>query len=742
MNLRTLAPSLLACALLASACGGSDSDPKEEPATGPVASVEVTPATATIFEAKSLKLGAIAKNAEGRVLSGRTATWRSLDEDVATVDAMGVVTGLLPGTANIEATVEGKTGVAKISVELAQVASVSIEPARANMGLDQEVVFTAVPKDADGGRLSDRPATWSSSDESIISIGPDGKAWAKAMGEATIEATVDGIKGSLALQVIEAVPASIELDQSSLSLAEAQMKPLVATVLDADGGELDWQPDWTSSDETVATVDAAGQVRGVRPGTAKIYAMAGDASASANVTVTLAEVTSVDISTKNPTVAIGESGRIIGSARSADGPVIRPLEWTSSKPEIATIDPAGRIVGKAWGTTTITATFESFSASVELETNVALTKVKAGGEHSCGLTPTSGRPICFGANGKHQLGAVTTEMKGDEPISKMPVAVNVPADLKFTDIAVGGRHTCAVTTDGAAWCWGDNEFGQLGNGATGGEEATPVAVQMPASTKFSALALGDDFSCAIAQASGEVWCWGNDAEGRLGRNVTLTGPANKPGKTIGNDKVKVLSAGLAHACAVTESGDGMCWGRNDAKQVAPGDVAAILNPQGVAMGAGQSFKSIAAGSHHSCGVISTGDVWCWGNNDKYQVGQSTTGTHSTPKPVSSQVKFESVIAGADFTCAVAASGPGVRQGDAYCWGGNGNGQLGSGAADHFTVDAVSSPVSFKSLSAGVYHVCGMSLSPEKGYCWGASDKGQLGRSNVSDVRPGKVDGQT
>jgi len=740
MNLRILAPSVLACVLLASACGGSESDPKEEPATGPVASVEVTPATATIFEAKTVKLRAIAKNAGGRELAGRAVTWRSLDEDVATVDAAGLVTGVVPGTANIEATVEDHKAVAKISVELAQVASVSIEPARTAMGLDQEIVFTAVAKDAEGGRLSDRAATWSSSDASIISIGVDGKAWAKALGEATIEATVDGVKGSLSLQVVEAVPARIELDPSTLTLAEAQTKTIAVTVFDADGGELDWRDiEWSSSDETVATADAAG-VKGVRPGTAKIIATAGEATATANVTVTQAEVVSVEISTRNPTVAIGESGRIIASARSADGPVSRTLEWTSSNPEIATVDPVGRIAGKAWGSTTITATFESFSATVELETNVALTKLKAGGEHSCGLTPTSGRPICFGANGKHQLGTETTETKNGEPISKLPVAVNVPADLKFTDLAVGGRHTCAITTDGAAWCWGDNQFGQLGNGAAGGDEPNPVAVQMPASTKFSSLALGDDFSCAIAQVSGEVWCWGNDAEGRLGRNVALTGPANKPGKTIGNDKVKALSAGLAHACAVTESGDGMCWGRNDTNQVGAG-AAAITSPQGIILGAGQSFKAIAAGSRHTCGLISTGDAWCWGSNDKFQVGVSATGTHSTPKQVTSTVKFESIIAGADFNCALAAQGPGVRQGDAYCWGGNGNNQQGSGAADHYTVDAVVSPVSFKALSAGLYHVCGMSITPEKGYCWGVADKGQLGRSNVNDYKPGKVDGQ-
>src|SRR5690606_14273831 len=109
MNLRNLAPLLLS-GTLAVACGGSDSGTDEPPATGPVESVEVTPADATVEEAKTVQLRAIARNAEGRELSGVTFSWRTTDETVATVDGSGLVTGLLPGSTQVVAEAEGHSG--------------------------------------------------------------------------------------------------------------------------------------------------------------------------------------------------------------------------------------------------------------------------------------------------------------------------------------------------------------------------------------------------------------------------------------------------------------------------------------------------------------------------------------------------------------------------------------------------------------------------------------------------------
>ncbi|HWV36855.1 MAG TPA: Ig-like domain-containing protein [Vulgatibacter sp.] len=738
MNLRNLAPLLLS-GTLAVACGGSDSGTDEPPATGPVESVEVTPADATVEEAKTVQLRAIARNAEGRELSGVTFSWRTTDETVATVDGSGLVTGLLPGSTQVVAEAEGHSGASRVEVTTGKVASVSIEPARSTIGLGQEITFQAVAKNDEGGALADRTATWSSSDDSIVAIGPDGTAWAKAMGEVTIEAEVEGVKGSLSLTVIDAVAARISIEPASITIAEAQTTQLTATVFDEDDQELDLQVDWISEDETVATV-IVGQVRGVGPGSTTIVASVGDVRATAHVTVTEAEVVSVEINTQDPQVAIGESGRLLATARSADGAVNRPLEWTSSDPAIATVDSTGRVSGKAYGTTTITASYGDLSASVELNTHVSLSRLRAGGEHSCGLTPNTGRAICFGANDEHQLGTDTTETVLGKPISMMPVAVNAPADLRFTEIFAGGRHTCALTSDGAAWCWGDNAFGQLGIGEVGDEVRDPVKVMMPANTRFTTLALGDDFSCALAQTSNEVYCWGNEAEGRLGRDVATT-PADRPGKTAMTERVSKISAGRAHACAVSEAGDAYCWGRNDHKQVGGAAAASVSFPSPVDMEQGQFYKDVAAGDSHTCGLLQGGDIYCWGANDRGQAGVAGSNDVATPTRVSTSLRFDFIVAGADFNCAAALPGNGAVQGDAYCWGGNNWGQLGDGRAGGYQLESVPSPVGFKSLSAGNFHVCGMSLSPERGYCWGAASLGQLGRRVVVNNRPGKVDGQ-
>ncbi|MEI8058081.1 MAG: RCC1 repeat-containing protein, partial [Actinomycetes bacterium] len=296
-------------------------------------------------------------------------------------------------------------------------------------------------------------------------------------------------------------------------------------------------------------------------------------------------------------------------------------------------------------------------------------------------------------------------------------------------VAAGLYHSCAVLATGAAQCWGYNGSGQLGDGTTSNSNL-PVTVSTI--TTAVSVTAGYQHSCAVL-SSGKVWCWGwnGDGQGQLGNNSTAN--ASAPVQVTGlpaTDPALSVVAGYAHTCALLASGLVYCWGGNWLGQLGNGgwdQSTTAVQVSGIT-----DAVSISAGDSHSCAVLASGQIKCWGYNGFGQLGDGTTGTSNVAVlVVGLSGAAVGVATGADFSCAALATGA------VQCWGANSYGQLGDGTTSesHVPVTVLASAVvpltGVASLSAGGRYACAV-LSSGGVDCWGHNPNGELGDGTTTD----------
>ena len=276
--------------LAAKSSPGNLSDTATVTVTGctvPVASVSVSPASATVAAGQSVQLTATPKDANGNPLSGRTVTWSSNNTSVAIADVNGNVTAIAAGSATITATSEGQSGTAAITVTNVPVASVTVTPASASIQQGQTIQLTATPKDANGNALTGRVVTWSSSNTAVASVNAGGFVTSGAAGSATITAASEGKSGTAAITVTSVPVASVTVSPAPGSVQAGQTLQLTATPKDVNGNPLTGRTiTWSSSNTSVATVSASGLVTGVVAGSATITATSEGQSGTSAITVT------------------------------------------------------------------------------------------------------------------------------------------------------------------------------------------------------------------------------------------------------------------------------------------------------------------------------------------------------------------------------------------------------------------------------------------------------------------------
>src|SRR2546426_265740 len=317
--------------------------------------------------------------------------------------------------------------------------------------------------------------------------------------------------------------ASVTVAPPTPTVGVGETVQLTATTKDANGNVLAGRVvTWASSNTAVATVSPTGLVTGVAEGQSTITATSEGQSGTAALTV-IPPVASVTVAPAPATVVVGQTLQLTATTKDANGNVLtgRVVTWETSNTGVATVSPAGLVTGVTPGPATITATSETKSGTAAITVvNLVFAGISSGGSHTCGVT-TSGAAYCWGSNSSGQLGgppsaACSIDYYGNGvPCSVIPLAV--AGGLTFAAVSAGNVHTCGVTTGGAAYCWGDNTQGQLGNGSTA-SSGTPVPVA--GTPTFAAGGPRQFFPCGV-DASGGPNRWGVCGRWALGkRNAT------------------------------------------------------------------------------------------------------------------------------------------------------------------------------------------------------------------------------
>ena len=259
--------------------------------SAPVASVTVTPGSASIQSGQRLQLTATPRDANGNVLGGRAITWGSSNATVVAVDGSGLVTAGAAGSATITATSEGQSGSSSITVTSAPVpvASVTVAPPSAGVQVGQTVQLTATPRDASGSPLTGRTVAWSSSNTGVAAVTGTGLVTGVGAGSATVTATSEGKSGTSSVTVTAAPPASVAavtVSPASAYLLVGTTVQLLATPRDSAGNAVPGKVvSWSSSAPSLATVTASGLVTGVAAGSVTITASSDGKSGTASIIV-------------------------------------------------------------------------------------------------------------------------------------------------------------------------------------------------------------------------------------------------------------------------------------------------------------------------------------------------------------------------------------------------------------------------------------------------------------------------
>jgi hypothetical protein len=330
--------------------------------------------------------------------------------------------------------------------------------------------------------------------------------------------------------------------------------------------------------------------------------------------------------------------------------------------------------------------------------------VSAAWYHSCGLG-TKGAVVCWGDNSSGQLGT------GSPVSSLIPIAV--ASSVSLTGVDAGTANACGLSS-GSLYCWGTDSIGGFGGGR--GAIATPTNVTPPSVSGVTTVDVGYQKICAVA--NGAAYCW----EGGMLLSDQPTG-VNGPAAFTS------ISAAIPEACGLTGTGRVYCWSYY------------LDVPHEVAV-AGQTFTQVSGGVGQMCALTGVGDIYCWGRNYVGQLGDGSTTDRAQPVKVATPVPvtFTAVTSGYQHSCGLTSGG------DIYCWGDNTYGQLGDGTPPSYTngTSYVATPIpvkvaggiQFESLSAGLFHTCGVSVAPSQpkstAYCWGYNGYGQLGNGSTTD----------
>lgn len=388
--------------------------------------------------------------------------------------------------------------------------------------------------------------------------------------------------------------------------------------------------------------------------------------------------------------------------------------------------PDGSAGGSAVSVTLSLGGVESNTVTIAVAGPVGVSKIAGGSNHTCAVT-NAGAVLCWGRNANGQLGNGTTS----DSVTPVPVTGLTSGVI---GVAAGPYFTCALTKAGTVWCWGIGGNGNLGNGAMN-ESHVPVQVLDTAGSGplsgVVQISTGQAHVCAVT-SGGAALCWGDNFLGAIGNNSTLSGfptPQQVSGLASG---VAEIAAGDSYTCAVTTAGAVLCWGGslvsgggNTLTPIAVSDPAGNAPLTGVA--------AISTGFDHACVLTNAGTELCWGANGAGGLGNGTMTDSTLPAPVldvtgnSPLSSLTEVTAAYEDSCALTSAG-GV-----LCWGYNANGEIGDGGGSTtLPVQVTGLTSGVTEIASGYRHNCAI-LSNGGVMCWGLNVDGEIGNGKTNAV---------
>ena len=347
------------------------------------------------------------------------------------------------------------------------------------------------------------------------------------------------------------------------------------------------------------------------------------------------------------------------------------------------------------------------------------TTLSSGYDSTCAILD-NGYVSCWGKNYHGELGDGTnTDRNIPTQTSSLGIGRTAVA------ISSGGYNTCAILDDGSVSCWGDNYWGQLGDGTTTDRNTPTQTSSLGTGRTAVAISSGNGHTCAILD-DGSVSCWGyNDYQ--LGDGTTAHRNTPTQTSSLGTNRTAVaISSGQSHTCAILDDGTVSCWGSNYEGQLGDGTITDRLTPtQTASLGIGRTAVAISSGTYHTCAILDDGSVSCWGGNSFGQLGDGTTTDRNTSAQTSSLGTGRTAVAissGSIHTCAI------LDDGSVSCWG-KGSGQLGDGTSNPSTTPTQTSSLgtgrTAVAITSGTGHTCAL-LEDGTVSCWGFNYNGQLG----------------
>ncbi|HWV36908.1 MAG TPA: Ig-like domain-containing protein [Vulgatibacter sp.] len=741
-----LATSLVACS--------------DDPAAPEVAFIQIDPDGVEVEVGQALALTATAFDEAGNKMDEGTATWSSSDPAIATVDESGEVVGVAEGDAIVTATVGGKSGRTNVKVIPAMVTRVEIAPDAPRVRPDETVQLTATAFTARGILPAGREVSWTSLDPDLASVSGSGLVRGREPGLATIAATIEGVTGSVEVEVIPNVGV-VRVEPTELVLFEGESGPLAAVVLGSNGATLtDRVVEWSSSVADVATVDEGGVVRALRPGKATIYAEVEGVQNLATVEVMPLPAT---LRIEPPSLLLQEDTTwglaaiitdTLGLERPGEG-----CTWHSLDPEVIRVGDGGAVHAIARGITHVEARCEGKQASIEAEVLPRAALEILGPDRV-----VVGESIHFEvrAEDRAPLGevrwAVGWERPNSNPIASIeqdgtlhahlpgrPFAFvraegrstgrEVLSVLRFTSLQSGPWHTCGKATTGEFFCWGATRFMRWGEPST---PPTPIPqplneARLHENYEFESVTLGELKSIALT-ASGDAVTWGCESP-----NFPWVCVGDEVGSALGPAFGTYTRTAAAYAifrrippplrsirfsqfsCFLDPTGRVSCKrppiAHPDYEEFQFPFPEAAFDFLGFA-NTSQRFVEVGAGVASICALTAAGEPWCWGpggidaeDDFSFEEGAGSP----VPAPLEGAPTLASLSVGKYHACGLTPAGK------AWCWGHSRKGALGAGfLGSSETPVEVAGDLVFRHVSASIEHTCGLTMDDEI-HCWGRGE---------------------